>query len=319
LKTVQLFLFLIISQLAVTNVFANGSCFSFLPYGYNEFFVHLPKNESFCVDTPDGVVHYETDKLGARIIKGQKFGTSISGFGESQLLEIFPNKKPNGHALKHLYGDSDIQIHGAPNNGPYETLEYLKYFLRLKIPKKIVIGFNFGTDLFRIIPGWKTKDRVLLKSDDLSKVMSFPFYYETKIAFNLFFGGSIEKTNPEGMFLKMRESYSNNLKIIEKNYKGYLETFLNFSQSKHLSMDFIIFPPFWSYQNQNGNSYLNKNIWNKFKKFVCKKRFIEKTIFENIYIVKYAEKGRTNKMFTYDLRHFLVPPTSFIKKKQFCL
>ena len=50
----------------------SNNCLSFLPYGYNDYYVHLPLDASFCVKEGNKKVQYLTDFLGGRIIAKKK-------------------------------------------------------------------------------------------------------------------------------------------------------------------------------------------------------------------------------------------------------
>ena len=50
----------------------SNNCLSFLPYGYNDDYVHLPPDASFCVKEGNKKVQYLTDFLGGRIIAKKK-------------------------------------------------------------------------------------------------------------------------------------------------------------------------------------------------------------------------------------------------------
>ncbi len=50
----------------------SNNCLSFLPYGYNNDYVHLPLDASFCVKEGNKNIQYSTDFLGGRVITRQK-------------------------------------------------------------------------------------------------------------------------------------------------------------------------------------------------------------------------------------------------------
>ena len=175
-----------------------ASCYSFLPYAYNGLFVHLPKNAEFCVSTPDGEVLYKTNANGARIITGTLQKPPIHIFGDSKMIEIFPSGNELGHALKALYGDRELLLHGAPNNGPTDSLHFIESVLNAgnNIRDRImVIGLNIGADIFRIIPGWRTRDHVPTTSNYLDTIMTFPFLYELLISIEPIRGNSIRRVD----------------------------------------------------------------------------------------------------------------------------
>ena len=59
--------FLIIFIFFPTKLKAKN-CLSFLPYAFNEHYVHLPQNKVFCVKNFKKTISYKTDRYGARIL-----------------------------------------------------------------------------------------------------------------------------------------------------------------------------------------------------------------------------------------------------------
>jgi len=293
-----------------------GGCLSFLPYGYNNFFVHLPADENFCVSSSDGDTTYKTDSRGARIIAGKKSEVPVHAFGESQLLEIFPNTRGNGHALRTLYNKKTILIHGAPNNGPFETVEYLKYVLRTTTPEYIVIGLNFGTDIFRIIPGWKTKNYVSLTSDELPTVMTFPFWYEIKTTLGMLKGMFF--TSKKINVHQIREKYFSKKQKIRENFKGFIYKLNEETKSLNSKIDFIFFPPYWMYTQKEKTSYLEERIGTEFHNFVCDVNILDPLYVTQAYIAKFPKILPTDKLFTFDGRHFKTEFLTFEPRDSYC-
>jgi len=291
-------------------------CLSFLPYGYNGFFVHLPNDEMFCVSSPDGDTSYRTGSRGGRIITGKNSEAPVYAFGESQLLEIFPDTRGQGHALRSLYPNKTLIIHGAPNNGPFETVEFLKYILRTTTPKQTVIGFNFGTDVFRIIPGWKTKNFVSLASNELTTVMSFPFWYELKFFIGVLKGKffTAQKPNLE----RTRNYYVLQKDSIRRNFNAFIQKLNKAAKSANTKIDFIFFPPYWMYSQKQGNSYFEEEIGAKFNRFVCDSHILEPLNVSKIYIAKFPKFLPTDKLFTHDRRHFRTEKLIFESKEIYC-
>jgi hypothetical protein len=293
-----------------------GGCLSFLPYGYNDFFVHLPRSEQFCVSSPDGETTYWTDDRGARIIDGEDKEAPVYAFGESQLLEIFPDTSGQGHALRSLYPKKPLIIHGAPNNGPFETVEYLKYVLRTTNPEHIVIGFNFGTDVFRIIPGWKIKKFVSLTSDELPKVMSFPFWYDLKIAVGVLKGKFFTAKKPN--LERTRNYYNSRKKIIRTNFQTFINQLTKAAKPVNSKIDFVFFPPYWAYSQKEDTSYFEETIGIEFKNFVCDGVILNQLLVANTYIARFPKTLSTEKLFTYDRRHFRTETLKFESRETYC-
>jgi hypothetical protein len=308
--------FILLTIIIVITFNVLGTCLSFLPYGYNGFFVHLPKNEQFCVSSPDGNTIYRTDVRGARIISGKNVEVPVYAFGESQLLEIFPSAIGKKHALRSLYEKKTLIIHAAPNNGPFESVEYLKYVLRTTSAEKIVIGFNFGTDVFRIIPGWKTKKSVSLDSDQLTTVMMFPFWYEFKILIDTLRGEFFTYDRPD--LARTRNYYMSQKKLIRKNFSAFTTLLKNVTEPKISKIDFIFFPPYWAYSQNGQSSHLEIDIENEFNSFVCDRNILNPLRGSQVYIAEFPKSLATKKLLTYDRRHFRTEFLTFRTKEAYC-
>jgi len=106
-------------------------CLSFLPYGYNESYVHLPQNASFCVKQGQIKNKYQTDHYGGRLLHNKDLNNKIQVFGDSQVLGLdVENIKQ--HYLNTLYKKNNFIIYAAPNNGPYEVINFLNNNKKIK-------------------------------------------------------------------------------------------------------------------------------------------------------------------------------------------
>ncbi len=83
----KLSLTFIYSILFVSKADAN-SCLSFLPYGFNESYVHLPQSASFCVKQGKTIIKYQTDNYGGRLLSDETANNKIQVFGDSQVLGL---------------------------------------------------------------------------------------------------------------------------------------------------------------------------------------------------------------------------------------
>ena len=127
-------------------------------------------------------INYKTNKLFARVISNSvDKNNKIYAFGDSQLLGIdWDTSYYEKHDLSKIYKKSDISIFAAPNNGPFQSINFTNYILmnsNTKI-KHIVYTLNYGNDIFRLQKKWNLKNFVPLESDDLSKIMSNPSLYD---------------------------------------------------------------------------------------------------------------------------------------------
>ena len=100
-----------------------NNCLSFLPFGFNNHYVHLPNNSSFCVEEGNKSNQYITEKYGGRILSNKITNNKIQVFGDSQVLGL-DVEKIEQHYLYNLYKKKDFYLCGA-NNGPYQVINFL--------------------------------------------------------------------------------------------------------------------------------------------------------------------------------------------------
>ena len=87
--------------LFISKADANG-CLSFLPYGFNESYVHLPQSASFCVKQGKIINKYQTDNYGGRLLNDEALDNTIQVFGDSQVLGL-DIENVEQHYLNTLY------------------------------------------------------------------------------------------------------------------------------------------------------------------------------------------------------------------------
>ena len=82
-------LFIIILYFILFINSANAKeCLSFLPYGFNESYVHLPQSAFFCVKEGELSYNYQTDNYGGRLLYSNSSHNKIQVFGDSQVLGL---------------------------------------------------------------------------------------------------------------------------------------------------------------------------------------------------------------------------------------
>ena len=155
---------------------------SFVPYGFNDFYVHLPQEALFCVKEAKKIISYKTDIYGGRIFSNEKFNEEIQIFGDSQVLGL-DIEKIHDHYLSQLYKKNFI-IYAAPNNGPFEVINFLNLNKKI-LKKKIIINFNFSVDIYRINNSWDPENFVALKDYELDEILDYPLKYKLIIFKNL--------------------------------------------------------------------------------------------------------------------------------------
>ena len=116
-----------------------NSCLSFIPYGYNESYVHLPENASFCIKQGKIIKKYQTDNYGGRLLHDEALNNKIQVFGDSQVLGL-DIEQVKQHYLNALYIENNFVIYAAPNNGPYEVINFLNKNKKI-LQKKIILLF----------------------------------------------------------------------------------------------------------------------------------------------------------------------------------
>ena len=84
------------------NILLANNCLKFLPYGYNNNYVHLPEKASFCVKEGNKKIQYLTDLLGGRIITKKKGSNTVQIIGDSQALGLDVDKIED-HFLNKIY------------------------------------------------------------------------------------------------------------------------------------------------------------------------------------------------------------------------
>ena len=173
--------FFIIAFLFNTELKAKN-CLSFVPYGFNDFYVHLPQEAIFCVKEGKKTISYITDIYGGRIFSSKKFNKEIQVLGDSQVLGL-DIEKIDYHYLSKLYKKNFV-IYAAPNNGPFEVLNFLNLNKKI-LNKKIIINFNFSVDIYRINNTWEPENFVALKDYHLDEILEHPIKYRLIIFKNL--------------------------------------------------------------------------------------------------------------------------------------
>ena len=304
-----LILFLFNTELKAKN------CLSFLPYGFNEYYVHLPQDASNCVKEGKDLISYKTDIFGGRLISSEKLSKEIQVFGDSQVLGL-DVEKINNHYLQQLYKNNFI-IYAAPNNGPYEVINFLNKNKEI-LNKKIIINFNFSVDLYRVDFEWDPINFVALKDYELDEILDYPFRYNWIIFKNLLFkkNFTFRRFNNN----KMQELFlSRNHNKIQDNLIKYFNSLNKTAKSLDLEIDFIITKPYWIYSREKSNKELTleNEINKKVEDLICNS-FMSTQRINNIYISDVNKEKIYINDLTFDNRHFKSSIISLVKKKQIC-
>lgn len=294
-------------------------CLSFLPYGYNDSYVHLPENASFCVKYGNSKKNYITDYLGGRILINDVYSNSqkLKIFGDSQVLGLDIEKNQD-HYLYKLYKDKTFIIYAAPNNGPYEVINFLNENKDI-IDEKIIINFNLSVDLYRISDEWLPQNFVALKDYELDEILDFPFKYRIILFKNFLLNKNFEisrfnNKEMQNLFINSNHTeLSNNLKI-------YLKKLIIIAKKFDIKVDLIFTEPYWIYsKNKEKNKLqLDEELNSKLNKLICDS--INSSFINNFNNVRISEPKQMLKLddLTIDRRHIKSNKIFLISLKKRC-
>jgi hypothetical protein len=239
-----------------------------LPYGFNEFYVHLPQSASFCVKEGKVTNKYQTDNYGGRLLYDEALDNKIQIFGDSQVLGL-DIEKIEQHYLQKLYKENNFVIYAAPNNGPYEVINFLNKNKKI-LQKKIIVTFNFSTDLYRISDYWQPENFVAVKDYELDEILENPLKYKLIISKNLLSNKNFTLSRYNNK--KMQNLFLNsNQDKLHSNLIKYIEELDNTANKLDVNIDLIITHPYWVYSvNKKKNKlFLEKELNKKVEKLIC--------------------------------------------------
>ena len=285
-------------------LFANSSnaknCLSFIPFGFNESYVHLPQSAYFCVKQGKIKYIYETDNYGGRLLYKDNLNSEIQVFGDSQVLGL-DVENIEEHYLNKIYKKNNFVIYAAPNNGPYEVINFLNKNKKI-LQKKIIVTFSFSTDLYRIQNYWNPKNFVALKDYELDEILENPFKYRLIIFKNLLFNKNFtlsryDNKQMQNLFLNsdQDEFYNHLTKYFDKLNKT--------ANNLDLEIDFIVTHPYWVYsiEKKNNKLLLDKKLNDKVEKLICNS-FKNTRKISKILISQVPQTLQLNDL-TFDKRH----------------
>ncbi len=288
---------------------------SFLPYGWNDFYVHLPQNTSFCVKENGFIYKYKTDNYGGRILTNELYNHKIQVFGDSQVVGL-DVERIHQHYLSKNYKDHNFIIYAAPNNGPYEVINFLNKN-KIILGKKIIITFNFAVDIFRVSNSWHPTQFVALKDYELDEIIDHPFKYRLIIFKNFLFNKNftIKKNNNKKMqnlFLDL------NQEEIYNNLVKYFYELDQLANENNIEVDFIVTHPYWLYSRskKKNNLLLEQKLEKKVYKLICKS-FKETKNINNILISK-PLINFSLKDLTFDKRHIKSKKIKLLQRNILC-
>ncbi len=281
----------------------------FLPYAHNENYVHLPLNFKFCLKYGIEELNFNTDDLGGRFFLNPK--NALQVFGDSQVLGLDIDAQTDHYLYKHF--KKDFIIYAAPNNGPYEVLNFIKLHKK-KIKKKIIINLNLSVDLFRLYSDWDIKNYVAIKSNQLDDIVEKPYKYKILITKNLLSNKyfTVARKNEK----EMRELFmTRNVQILKNNIELYLLKLKEISKELSLEINYILIMPYWIYEVQNKKIIKIKSIDERFKILLCD------TFSKNLFLksIKISTlKSINNDILTLDKRHLRSDKISLTSLNKYC-
>ncbi len=249
-----------------------------------------------------------TNNLGGRIIKREFLPNEIIAFGESQLLGLDQSdlRTEPQHDLAVLFPSSAITIYAAPNNGPLQALRQIKKVQSSKslVNKNIAVGFNYGTDIFRIQKSWNPENFVPLNMTQLQRSFSIPGYHDIILFLarlrGVKFGGT--KSNSKlirKLYFQMGEQRRH------KNIDNWLAELNSSEINLGKKRYFVLYPPYWYV---GANEEEKNDIKKDYFELACKTH--NSRIFEEIFV---ARMPKETVKFATDNRHFLSGAMNFEK------
>ena len=282
------------------------TCFSFIPYASNGSFVQLPKDKNFCFYFSNGKTQMSTNNLGGRVIKRNFLSSETIAFGESQLLGLDQSdlKPAIQHDLSVLFPSSAITIYAAPNNGPLQALHQIKEVHRFKslANKNIVVGFNYGTDIFRIQNHWNPENFVPLNMTQLKRSFSIPGYHDIILFLARLRGVKFGGTKSNSKFIR-RLYFQMEKHSRRENIDNWLLKLSNSEIKLGKRRYLVLYPPYWYVGSKKIEK---KDIESDYLELACKAHKLG--IFEKILV---ARMPKETVKFALDNRHFLSGEMNF--------
>jgi len=308
IKNILLIIFFLILTISPSK---SKDCLDFLPFGHNDNYVQLPKETEFCIKYEKQNLIFKTDTRGGRFFEKINENT-IQVFGDSQILGIDIQDQKD-HFLSKSYKE-DLVIYAAPNNGPYQVLNFI-ILNQEKINKKIIISFNLSVDIFRLSPDYNIQNYVALREDQLNDVIKKPFKYRLiilkSLITNKFF--TISRNNQK----KMQNLFEDkNTEQLEKNLNIYFENLNEIINKLDIEVDYILTMPYWIYEKDKNNKifFVNSNLEDKLQNLVCR-TFQKNNKLQKKYISILKDN---NGILTKDKRHIRLDKLALTDLVNYC-
>lgn len=284
-----------------------------MPFGWNDFYVHLPQNTSFCVNVDGKFYNYKTDIYGGRILSSKDLKFSTQVFGDSQVVGLDIDEVEK-HYLSNIYQNSNLIIYAAPNNGPYEVINFLTKNKKI-LDKRIIVTFNFAVDIYRISNIWHPTKYVALKDYELEEILEHPFKYKLIIFKNLLLNRNftVKRLNNK----KMQNYFLNsNYDQIYNNLIKYFEELDELAKNNNLQITFIVTHPYWLYSKNKQKLNLEAELSDKVYKLICKS--FKKTRNIDKILISKTLNDFSIKDLTFDKRHIRSQKIKLVQRKSMC-
>jgi len=275
----------------------------------------LPQSASFCVKQGKIINKYQTDNYGGRLLYDKNLNNKIQVFGDSQVLGL-EVENIEQHYLSTLYKKNNFVIYAAPNNGPYEVINFLNKNKKI-LQKKIIVTFSFSTDLYRILDYWNPENFVALKDYELDEILEHPFKYRLIVFKNLLLNKNFTISRYDNE--KMQNLFLNSDKDdLYNNLIKYFDELNKTANKLDVEIDFIVTHPYWVYSidKKDNKLLLDKELNEKVEKLICNSFQSTKKI-SKILISRLSETLELNDL-TIDKRHLKSTKIKLKKYQEIC-
>ena len=170
--------------------------------------------------------------------------------------------------------------------------------------KNLVIGFNYGTDIFRIDPDWKPEKFVPLDMAQLERSFDIPGYHDVALFIARLKGVKFGSTVSDSDAIR---GYYNSIEQIQRNrnIQGWLLGLQRSEARNAGELQLVLYPPYWFV---GASQRAKKRISRDYLSLACKAHL--SGIFNTVYVS--ALPDETTKL-AEDNRHFLSGEMEFQK------
>ena len=256
------------------------------------------------------IINYTTGSFGERILLNNTKNKNILVFGDSHALGLDVNSVDQ-YFLGKIFKDDSFKLFAAPNNGPYQVLEFLEiHGEKIKVNSEINFIFNGSADLFRLDLKWDPKKFVLFNDYELEDIKDSKIIYNYKLIKG-FLTNKFTYKRPSTE--RMQSLFIKNFKNINKNFSTYL---VQLDKLKFQKKNLYIILPFWIFEKEKNNFKKNNLVYKNFFKLVCD---IDAAKYKTLNILVQIDDIDISKSFlTYDKRHFKSKIINLTSLNSFC-